>query len=66
MNPFPGISNTSTNPAIHPYHQSELVNKIFNSLTTRSNVFAMWMTAGFFEVIDDTTRPVKLGAELGF
>jgi hypothetical protein len=47
-----------------PYVMNELLTKIAGHVSNRSNNYAVFVTVGFFEVVDDSTSPVKLGAEL--
>ena len=53
--------NTPTN---HPSLQQEILTKILGNTTTRSNVFAVWCTIGYFSVTDKTSTPVKMGGEM--
>jgi hypothetical protein len=58
---LPQITPQNIQQGDHPAERIRLLSKISNNLTTRSNVFAVWITVGFFEV----DAQGRLGAEVG-
>ncbi|MBX7104460.1 MAG: hypothetical protein K1X57_10285 [Gemmataceae bacterium] len=63
----PGVpTSVNPEPAVrHPFLEKSMITKIFEHFTTRSNVFAVYMTVGYFEVINDSSKPELLGDEIG-
>lgn len=66
QNQRPLLERTTTNQyddfRRNPYFQNQPTTRLENLLTTRSNVYAIWITVGFFEVNPATGT---LGKELG-
>jgi hypothetical protein len=65
-------ANAYDNAARNPYFRYEGIQRLANLTTTRSNVYAVWITVGYFEVspapmVDVTRWPdgFQLGRELG-
>ena len=60
----------SNNTERNPYFRYEGLRYLGNLVTTHSNVFAVWVTVGYFEVQPDTNAPInpdgwQLGQEIG-
>jgi hypothetical protein len=65
-----GAAQPYTNPDRNPYFRYQSLAQLSNLLTTRSNVYAIWITVGYFEVSAvgvDVAHPdgYALGQELG-
>jgi hypothetical protein len=65
-----GLNGTSNDDnRQHPYYRTELLQKLMNLTTVRTHQFAVWITIGFFEVLDPGSpvlgTPDKLGGEIG-
>lgn len=50
--PLLGVDSTvaNTDTSKNPYFRYQLINRLSNMVTTRSNVYAVWITVGYFEV----------------
>jgi hypothetical protein len=63
-NPPPGLAapldDLPNDLMDYPNYRWQILQKMSNVFTTRSNVYAVWMTVGFFEVLDE--NPDRLGA----
>lgn len=72
---FQGTGAVSADPGTseenHPFFRLKDAYRLGNLTTTRSNVFAVWVTMGFFEVdgngniVTDGNGPVELGEQTG-
>jgi hypothetical protein len=64
--PFPHNNYPHYNGELHSYHRYAALNRLGNLITTRSNVFAVWVTVGYFEVDPVSGNVVQeLGLDTG-
>jgi hypothetical protein len=53
----------------HPYYRTEMLQKVMNLTTVRTHQYAVWVTVGFFEVVQTGNPqfgiPDQLGQEVG-
>jgi hypothetical protein len=72
---LPGTQQPYNDTTRNPYFKYQTLQRIANNVTTRSNVFAVWLTIGYFEALPNTIGSggvdaghpdgYMLGAELG-
>lgn len=62
------IPHPATDPERSPFFRYRTINKLANTVTTRSNVFAVWITVGYFEANNPYASPADLtpGPEVGY
>jgi len=60
-------SQAYNNPGRHPYFRFEGLTSAGNLLGTQSNVYAVWITVGYFEMVPDPNHgnALRLGQEMG-
>ena len=57
---FPAGNNVN-DPRLHPYFQYHKLQRLANLITSHSNVYAVWVTVGYFEVYPwNASDPVNL------
>ncbi|MDO4628600.1 MAG: hypothetical protein Q4C70_05410 [Planctomycetia bacterium] len=59
-----GGGSTGSSSEFHPFYRLEDYYRLANLTTTRSNVFAVWVTMGFFEV-DGNDNPISGNSQTG-
>ncbi len=57
--------NAHVDPYRNPYFRYRDIQRLSNLVTTRSNVYAIWVTMGKFEVNIDSNGSERLGQEAG-
>lgn len=66
---LPLLGNNNVTPHNHsarnPYFRHRTLQRLSNTVTTRSNVYAIWITVGYFEVDANGYPGQELGADTG-